>query len=434
MKKIILIINLLLSPALVWGQTSLNARGLGMAGAYQSLARGADAPHWNPAVLGLPDNPKLTIDFLGVGFNLGNNSLNLSMYNQYFSQDYFDANGGWDEAAKNEILNYIPSSGFNGFSSAELTALAVSYHNYAWSLSTFAFSDLQLPAELFAIPLQGLGTDPVELTEIGGEAVIGTEIAFSYGRPFDLNWDKIQHFSAGATLRYLLGHGYANIAEANGTLLSSADSIAMNGTYHTVLGGILAEDGDLGSGFGLDLGAAAVVNERLSLGIKLSNLLGSIKFDRLEESQGSFNFNQPGLNIDEFDNFEDYIDSVSFNTDTTYTSNSGASYSLPKALTLSGVYQPFAKMIVELDYRQGLNTTAGNSTTPLLALGTEYRYFDFLPTRAGIALGGLQGTTFALGLGLDLRTYQLDLALANQRGLFNGSKGFSFALSQRLTF
>ena len=107
MKKIIVLIYLLLPATLVWGQTSLGARGLGMAGAYQGLATGAEAPLWNPANLGLPGNPNLSFDILGFGFNLGNNSLNLSLYNQYFSQDYFEANNQWDEQAKSAILSYI---------------------------------------------------------------------------------------------------------------------------------------------------------------------------------------------------------------------------------------------------------------------------------------------------------------------------------------
>ncbi len=434
MKKIIILIYLLLSAAILHAQTGYSARGMGMAGAYQGMARGADVARWNPANLGLAGNPQISVDFLSAALSLGNNSLNLQLYNDYFSQEYFEANGDWDDAAKSEILSYFPSGGFQGFNRLQVTALAISYKEYALAVNSFAYGDLRLPQEFFSIPLEGLGTEQVNLTDIDGEAAIGTEIAFSTARQIDLGWDKIQAFSVGGTLRYLIGLAYADVVEAQGSLLSNEDSIALDGTYRAVLAGMFAEEGDMGGGIGLDLGAAAQVNDRLALGLTFSNLLGSMRFGQVEESQGSFSFHQPGLNVDEFGNFGEYMDSVAVSEDTSFSSGAGVSYTLPKALVLSGTYRAWDRLAVELDYHQGLNNTAGGTTTPRLALGTEYRYYSFLPMRFGFALGGVQGSTLACGFGLDLKNYQLDLAIANQRGFFNQSKGLNFALSQRLTF
>lgn len=107
---------------------------------------------------------------------------------------------------------------------------------------------------------------------------------------------------------------------------------------------------------------------------------------------------------------------------------------MPRSLNLSATYQLYPWMVVEGDYQQGLNETAGGSTTPRLSLGTEIRKIRFLPLRFGIGLGGVQTTTFAVGFGLDLGHYDLDIAFAGQRGLFNTSKGVNFAFSQRIVF
>ena len=51
-------------PAGLYGQ--MTARGLAMGGAYTALARGVHAPQWNPANLGLPDNPKFSFTFISL--------------------------------------------------------------------------------------------------------------------------------------------------------------------------------------------------------------------------------------------------------------------------------------------------------------------------------------------------------------------------------
>ena len=434
MKGIIRAICLILMPTLAWGQPGFGARSMGMAGAYQGMARGAEVCFWNPANLALPDGPRLSLDLLGAGLSMGNNSFSIGLYNDYFSQDYFDGNGGWDDAAKNYIISQVPSGGFSWYNRFQLTYASVSYLQYALAVNGFAHSTVQLPQELIEIPLRGLGTDPVEMTDFEGEAVWGTEIAMSGATVIDPGWVWADYLTIGGTFKFLIGHAYAELAEAEGAILSNTDSIGVNGHYRLLLAAPFDGKGRSGYGVGFDVGAAARISATWDVGLSLHNVIGSIRFGHLEESQGSFAFNQPGLNIDEFDNFKEYIDSVSIETDTTFDSDEKVSYELPKSLLLSATYRISPKVTLEADYHQGLNNTAGGTTTPRLAVGGEWRHWPWLPTRFGFGLGGIQGTTLACGLGLVLSSYQLDLAVASQRGLFYGSKGFNFAISHRIIF
>jgi hypothetical protein len=427
-------IYLLIPAALAWGQTGYNARSMGMAGAYQSLARGAEVSNWNPANLGLMDNPHGSLDLLNLGATFGNNSLSLNLYNGYFSQDYFDQHGSWDETAKSEILSHFPSDGFRGFSRVQATPLAVSYKQYAFAVNTFAYSDMRMPKAFFALPLEGLGTDPVSLSDVEGEGVAGTELAFSGGHALELGLPWVKEFSVGATFKYLLGHAYGRVDHAEGYILSNLDSMALDMNYEMTRAGMAADNGSAGSGIGFDLGAAARLSDRLVAGLSLNNLIGGIKFSSVDKEQGSMSLHEAGLSMDEFGNFDEYMDSITVTTDTSYASSETATYHLPRALMLSANYQVLPWLTAEADFQQGLNHTAGNSTRTRLALGTEIRYLSFLPVRLGLAFGGVQGTTLACGLGLDFKIYQLDLAAGNQSGLFNGSKGMSFALSQRIIF
>ena len=303
---------------------------------------------------------------------------------------------------------------------------------FAFSVSSFSYTDMRLPKSLFDIPLQGLGHDPVELNDVEGESIAATEITMSTAKAFEPDLDYLQHLSLGITFKYFVGHGYAKVEEAEGSILSNEDSIGVNGSLRFFYASPYADIGSGGDGVGLDLGAAAVVTEKLMVGLSLRNIVGSINFGVVEERYMKFNFNVDGLSQDEFDHFGDYIDSVLFSMDTTYTPFEAKKYEMPRSLNLSATYIPFPKLALEADYNQGLNKTAGGSVTPRLSLGMELRYVPILPLRFGFAVGGVQGTTFAAGFGFDLGPYELDFAFAGQRGLFNSSKGINFAVSQRI--
>ena len=96
-------IIMILSPTLVFGQ--LTARGLGMGGAYTALARGVHAPEWNPANLGLPDNPKFSMSIFAIGTAINNNSFSLGDYNKYFTMEK------WNSNDIQEILDHIRAGG-----------------------------------------------------------------------------------------------------------------------------------------------------------------------------------------------------------------------------------------------------------------------------------------------------------------------------------
>jgi hypothetical protein len=431
MKTRLIIICLLSSATLAWGQSGFNARSMGMAGAYQSMARGAEVSYWNPANLGLSDNPSFSLDLLNVGLNVGNNTVDLNFYNSFFTQDADQ----WTDADKADILSAIPSDGVREFNRVQATALGTSIKQYALAINGFAYSDLRVPKEFIALPLEGLGPDTMRFSNVEGEAVVGTEIALSGGHAFDLGLDFVQEFSAGITLKYLLGQVYAKADYANGWVVSNSNALGLGAAYEATLGGYVADDGTMGSGFGVDLGAAGKINDKLSVGFSLSNIIGSIKFGEVQKEGRSINLTTDGtIDPEQFDNMDEYLDNLTETSNTSYTSSDGATYAMPKMLTMSGNYLVKPWLSVEADFQQGLNKTAGNSTKSRLALGGEMRYIPLLPLRAGLAFGGVQGTTLALGFGLDFKYYKLDLAVANQQGIFASSKGLGVALSNRITF
>jgi hypothetical protein len=438
MRKLTLIITAISIALTAWGQTGLNARSMGLAGAYQQFASGAEVTRWNPANLGLPGAPKLTLDIPNFAIVIGNNSINLDVYNEYFSKEYFDAHEeGWDDAAKEQILDYFDGD-FQGYNQFQVTPFGVSYAKFAFAINGFSYSDLRVPQNIIEIPFQGLSTDPIPIENVDGEVILGAEFALSTAKSFKkVQLPYVTDFSAGITFKYFYGLSYVKVADAEGTILSSNDSLILNGNYRLLIAAPspISDKGKTGDGVGFDLGAAAKMGDKLTVGISLNNIVGTINFGEVEERQGSITWtDSTGINIAELDNFGDYLDSVAISTDTSFVTAEVVRYDLPKSLVLAANYKLNNLLSAEIDYQQGLNNTAGGTPTPRIAMGAEIRAIPILPLRFGFALGGLQGTTYATGLGLDFKFYKLDLGVAGERGLFNSSKGISFALSQRFTF
>ncbi|RKY84151.1 hypothetical protein DRP98_05615 [candidate division KSB1 bacterium] len=61
------ILLLIFVVSMVKAQGYSDARSLGMARAYTALARGVDAPLWNPANLKLPTSKKFSLQLFSLG-------------------------------------------------------------------------------------------------------------------------------------------------------------------------------------------------------------------------------------------------------------------------------------------------------------------------------------------------------------------------------
>jgi hypothetical protein len=83
---------------------------------------------------------------------------------------------------------------------------------------------------------------------------------------------------------------------------------------------------------------------------------------------------------------------------------------------------------VYLHWRQGLRTVAGITTTPRLALGTEWQAQPWLEPRLQLEIGSPDGLSLAVGLGIAPAFFHLDLAITRFRFPPMNSKGLGFSL------
>jgi hypothetical protein len=402
---------------LLWADNSAplglsNARSLGLGGAYTSLARGNEAPLWNPANLSFKDNRGFSLNLISLGAFVENNAFSLKNYNEY--------NGRfWDDQDKDNILGLVPSSGLNLNAQAEASALGLSIGSFSLVSYALGVSDLSFPKDPFELLLIGNQmNDTVSLKGTSGEAYAYAGLSFSFGKSILRKGEK--EIGLGVNLKYLQGIVYQKVMKASGEV--RIQETGLEGESDLILNSAMG-----GKGYGLDLGIAAKLNRKWTAGLFLSNPISRIKWDRETEERG-YQFQIDSLNLSNSGNdsvflSEDYEKDIApFVTHLPFIAKAGISYQ-GKGILLA------------FDWEQGFEDGPGVSKTPKLSLGTELKLLTFLPLRTGISLGGTEGFSLSGGFGLDFGLVCLDLGIVNKNALMpNDSKGVGLSLDCGLRF
>ena len=401
----------------VFAQT--NARAMGMGLAYTAVARGVYAPAWNPANLGLPDNPSSSFSFFSISAGVGNNSFTKDLYDKYFVEGADENNKiYWNSDDVNAILSSIPDNGFVGHVLTNIQFLSFSVGRFALTFRAYGSMFTRLSREYFEIPLVGNKMNQIYNMSKTKAAGMGLGIvSFSYGHPIKVNFAKA--FSVGASFKMLYGLGYANSDKASMILETAPYGFNLHGAYEaTVAVG--------GLGWGLDLGTAAKLNKKWDFSLSLSNALGNISWKDPKTELGYFNGDSLYvLSFDDSD--ENSTDDSSWSVDKERFSNKS-----PSVLRFGVAYKE-SDFIITADYLQSFHDNAFFSIQPRFVFGTEWRKLGFFPLRMGVGVGGRLGTTLSFGFGLHLGSFKFDVGIMN-RGFINPntSKGFTFAVDMSI--
>lgn len=403
---VLLIAGMLILSASAFSQ--MTARGLGLAGAYTALARGVNAPAWNPANLGLPDNPKFTYKIIGLDINVANNSFSQGALNQYSGQ-YLSSQD------INDILDRIPDDGLDLDIYALVQGLSFSTGRFALTVDFITDAMVQIDKDVFELILTGNEIDKTYTFEnMDGHAWGVAAFGFSYAHPVEV--DFAEAFSIGGTFKLLYGGAYAQIDDALFAVHTERFGFKLDGNYKAKFG--------MGSmGWGTNLGAAAQLDEKWTVSAGFQNVLGSIPWDKdVEEHQGYFfGDSLTVMAISEEDEEEDVL------ADSTWEVEGGSfSKNLPLVFKAGCAYREGDFLLVA-DYTQAFQNTAIVSKTPRLSVGTEWQKVAALPLRMGVVLGGRTGFGTSVGFGLHPGGFVFDVGMLF-RGFLVPSTMKGFAL------
>ncbi len=411
-KKVKLILLIILGMILfcegdAFSSGESHARSLGLAGCYTTLSFGIEAPFWNPANLGLSQNPRFSFNFFSLGSRLANNSFSVKDYNHY--------NGKFlNQSDKSKILNSIPSDGFDLDLDLEASFPGFSYGQFAVTTQLSGISTLSVPKTPFELLLFGNKLNQEVILDQGNsEACAYFSLIFSHGRrAFKI---KNKEIYVGINLKWIKGIAYQKTIEAEGNFITRETEIEGQANF-------ISRQASGGTGYGIDFGLASVLSENYTVGLFILNPLNQIKWNKKAEEKGySVVVNSLTLANSDDDSVvqeEDYKREIG-----TFTTH------LPAVIS-AGLSRKTSKLLLTFNWEQGFKDCAGSTKTPRVSGGAEYYLLRWLPLRSGLSLGGKEGFLLASGLGIDLGSSHLDFGLSTQKGILPSyGTGISFAFT-----
>lgn len=402
-------------PRLQAQLVSASATSLGLADNYTVLARGFNAVNWNPANLGQPGNPLFSFGFAGRGSG-GMDPISLGDFAQY---------GGAQlpNAVRNDWLVRVQQQGGQSLDAEGSGSLALSFGSFAFQLATTAYERGKLSPDAVEILLYGnagaTGTPrTMSLKGSRTEAALTTTAAASFGHGVDFGIGPVnQHFSIGATVKYIVGNALL-LGEDAGSQLD-ANPIALDVQFPIIQSDTaLSSVPKRGQGIGVDIGAAWSSGP-LAVGATIQNFVNTFRWNVNEMyfRPGGALFTASGTRQTSFDamSMTDVPDSLRAKA-----AALGAQVDAMRfkpSLNVGGSMRVLPFLTAMADIRQELGTGMRAAERTHVGAGAELRVIPFLPIRAGLAaISG--GYIASAGAGLELFAFHMNAGVAARKTEF----------------
>jgi hypothetical protein len=401
---------------------SASAPALGLADNFTAVAKGFNAVAWNPAMLGMPDNPRFSIAILPIRGSAGIGPITLADVAGYESQFL-------DDAVKQDWLRrIIESGGQEGTASGDVTYLGLSAGRFALQLSTMSHVEANLSPDAAELLLFGNAERATgEDFDLGGSSVRGmvtstAAVSFAQSLPIRFLVPVLeQHLSVGVTVKYTVGN--ALIFGRNvGSVVSSTDG-DFDVAFPVIQSDSVANAHsiDRGRGVGVDVGAAWRGGP-LSLSASVRNLYNSFAWDTTSFVYRPGRVQFDGTTGDAQFAMEGYANAPEELKGTV------RDFTFARQIVVGGAWRASDKLRVSADVRQHIGEGIELGPRSHLGVAAEYRPISFLPLRAGYAqiTGGYQ---LGAGAGLDLGPANLAVSVGRRGGGFGADNIVAFGLS-----
>lgn len=433
----------------VQGQTYVSPRSIAFAQTYATQSRGSDALGWNPANLGFSDNPGFSLSY-GLfplapipAIHLGNSSVSIAWYNKYFRQG-----GTLNDDLKDEILSFFPPSGWSFDPQVTMRLLGMSFGHTAVALDAQVMTSVVIPRSVPNLLFNGLRFDePFSLDNmhVGLQSTVTASIAHGFRLPVPV----FEEAYLGIGAKYIAGLGYAATETVSGGITSSKYELSAqsDATARYAVSGFIPFSDSLdseqpaaprgalaGSGYAFDIGLSGRLNNQLSMGVAINNLMGAIHWQGANSRTYQYSFDMSGNPSDFFDANMDSVLTDAIKTDSVYAS---PDFSTPyPAYFVAGVQytmSPGIRFFMNLrqELATGFNPAAHSSR---ISIATELRPAKWFPIRFGMTTGDITAVNWGGGFGFEFSHYSLIFGFSQTGGFLNHARGFTFALGQELRF
>jgi hypothetical protein len=404
-----------LAPAASAQLVSASAASLALGDNYTALARGFNAVAWNPAGLGMPDNPMASFAFAGRGSG-GTDPISLGDLKQYSGVVVPNAVlAGW--------LTRVQQQGGQSLEAEGNGSLGLSMGNLAFQLSTNAYERGKLSPDAVEVLLYGnagqTGTPrTMSLQGSRTEAALMTTAAMSFGHGIDFGIGPVsQHLAIGATVKYVVGNALL-VGEDAGSQIE-ASPLALNVQFPIIQSDTAFDRmPQKGRGVGVDVGAAWQSGP-LAAGVTLQNFINTFRWDvrQMYFRPGGALFTSSGARATSFDavSMDAVPDSLRARADALGAEIDAMRFTPSLNIGVSMRVLPFLTATGDIRQQLGDGMHVGERTH--VGVGAELRIIPFLPLRAGVA-GISGGYVLSGGAGLELFFFHLNAGVAARKTEF----------------
>lgn len=383
-----------------------SSAAFGMAGNFTAIARGFEAVAWNPANLGMPGAPGLSIGLGMAGGNVGMAPIDFTMLHDFSGKVVDPATRAkWIDQAR-------AAGGQRGNLDGGLTPLALTVGPLGFQLGTSAYTSLNLSPDAFEAVLAGNagnnGGQPktLDFTGTSIRAGVFTTAAASFALPIPLHLTggilPNEHAALGITGKFVMGNGLV-IADDIGSALGASD---MQLRFAMIAPDTAFDDYAKGIG----AGTAADVSFAWSggpwrVGVLAENVFNSFKWDttKLAYSPGTGSFN--------VDSSKTNFDQQSYGSAPPALREIVANQVFKPALTIGAALNLTGSLTITADMRTQTGSDESIIIGPKtrMGVGAEWRVLPFLPLRGGVA-SVPDGWQAGAGVGLRLLGFELGVS------------------------
>ena len=388
--------------------------------------------------------------------SIGTNFLTIDEYNYFFGYQTKDADGNTigrylTDADKNRMKSLFEGGGAIT-SDIQLQLLAISikpsnkFGTIAFSIGDIISSNITFPKGIVSLALDGNPVNQVyNFNDTRMKAWWLRKYSFSYARSLS------QKISVGVSFNIIQGFAYVGLDHVN-TQLKTGEGNIITGKGDFLAHAAFSPDFNVkydfdksttkqdskfspfptpaGSGFSLDFGLNAKLNNVWSFGFAITDV-GSVKWNK---NVAEYSSNKP-IYLDDLSSQaqrDSLVDALTGKDSGKYISE--FSTQLATALHL-GASMQLNNLLLAFGYNQGFNDQPGNSKKARFSVGADWA-LGFFSLRTGLSFGGFDKFNWGMGLGFDFGFLEMNFGTPDFQSVVspNTAKRVTVAFDSRWKF
>ena len=296
-----------------------------------------------------------------------------------------------------------------------------------------SYTSINLPSGLTQLPFKGLASgEELDLSDLEIEHITYLPVSYSRGfvlRPGIVPFGRKSY--AGVRASALIGLAEIHTENVSGILQGTGEhtlidmDIEINFSLPISIDATIPK-ASVSFGLGIDLGIITEIDDRLTVGASIDNLIASINWKTAMIYSASVSGEVTPEEISEADSLSEYLDQNETKESGSYKT------SLPVSINLSGYYLAKDWVTIDANLRIDIGDTYWASDSPTISLGSEFFPGSKVPLYFGISLGGRSSFVWGTGLSIKIGSVIMDIAGGQEGGLFNSATGMRAGFAIRI--